>query len=86
MPWKEAAMLELAEGQKQTLSRGEPIRRRDNGQKYIVVRADVYDRFLEKEYDNSPWTSQERYTLAWEAGKHAGWDDREEYDEPAEQV
>ena len=32
-------------------------------------------------YDDSPWTAEERDALAWEAGKHAGWDDMGEYDE-----
>jgi hypothetical protein len=34
----------------------------------------------EDEYDDSPWTREELEALAWEAGKHAGWEDMEEND------
>ena len=33
-----------------------------------------------EEYDDSPWTREELQALAWEAGKHAGWEDMDEYD------
>jgi hypothetical protein len=82
---KETAMIELMEQQKQAIGSGEPVRLRENGQEYVLVRADVFDRLVEGEYDDSPWTSEERYGLAWEAGKHAGWEDMDEYDDPAEQ-
>jgi hypothetical protein len=36
------------------------------------------------EYDDSPWTAEERDALAWEAGKHAGWEDMDEYDDDPE--
>jgi hypothetical protein len=36
------------------------------------------------EYDDSPWTRDELQALAWEAGKHAGWEDMDEYDDPPE--
>jgi hypothetical protein len=48
---------------------------------YVLLRADEYERLKEEEYDDSPWTSEERHALAWEAGKHAGWEDMDEYDE-----
>jgi hypothetical protein len=35
----------------------------------------------ESEYDDSPWTQEELEALAWGAGKEAGWEDMEEYDE-----
>ena len=38
----------------------------------------------EDEYDDSPWTREELQALAWEAGKHAGWEDMVEYDDDAE--
>lgn len=78
-------MIELTEQQKQAVSNGEAIRLRENGQEYVIIRADVYDRLVAEEYDDSPWTPEERYALAWEAGKHAGWEDMDEYDEPSEQ-
>lgn len=33
-------------------------------------------------YDDSDWTAEERHALAWEAGRHAGWngDDMAVYD------
>ena len=82
---KETFMIELTEQQKQAVRSGEAVRLRENGQEYVRLRADVYDRLLEDEYDDSPWTPEERYTLAWEAGKHAGWEDMDEYDDPSEQ-
>jgi hypothetical protein len=35
----------------------------------------------EDEYDDSPWTREELEALAWEAGKHLGWEDTDEYDD-----
>ena len=34
------------------------------------------------EYDDSPWTREELELLAWETGKHIGWEAMGEYDEP----
>lgn len=73
-------MIELTEQQKQAVSNGEAIRVRENGQEYILLRADVFDRLVEDEYDDTPWTAEERHTLAWEAGKQAGWEDMDDYD------
>jgi hypothetical protein len=81
---KEAVMIELSEEQKQAISSGEAVRLRDNGQEFVVLRADLYDRLIEEEYDDSPWTPQERDALAWEAGKHAGWEEMDEYDDTPE--
>ena len=36
---------------------------------------------LEEEYDDSPWTREELQCLAWEIGKHASWEEMDEYDE-----
>ena len=47
---------------------------------FVLIRVDEYER-LKEEYDDSPWTSEERHALAWEAGKHAGWDEMDEYDD-----
>lgn len=47
---------------------------------YLLVRKDVYELLSDPDYDDSPWTSEERTALAWEAGKHAGWDEMDEYD------
>jgi hypothetical protein len=50
---------------------------------YVLVRQDLYRRLTgeEEQYDDSPWTAEERDALAWEAGRHAGWDDMDEYDD-----
>ncbi len=58
------------------------VRLKDPGtnREYVLVRADVFDRLLESQYDDSPWTTGEREALAWEAGKHAGWDQMDGYD------
>ncbi len=39
----------------------------------------------EDEYDDSPWTREELQALAWEVGKHVGWEDMDEYDDDPEQ-
>jgi hypothetical protein len=51
---------------------------------FVLLRMDEYQRLKEDEYDDSPWTSEERHALAWEAGKHAGWEEMDEYDDVAE--
>lgn len=51
---------------------------------YVLVRKEIYEQLTSDEYDDSPWTSEERHALAWEAGKHAGWDEMDEYDEDDE--
>jgi hypothetical protein len=51
---------------------------------YVLLRKDLYDQLIGEDYDDSPWTSEERHALAWEAGKHAGWDNMDEYDEDLE--
>jgi len=38
----------------------------------------------DEEYDDSPWTSEELLALAWATGKHAGWEEMDEYDDMPE--
>ena len=52
-------MIELTEEQRKSLQDGEPIRVRDNGQEYVLLRPDVYERLSEGEYDDGPWTAEE---------------------------
>ena len=33
------------------------------------------------DYDDSPWSREELEALAWEAGKEAGWENMDEYDD-----
>ena len=51
---------------------------------FILIRAHEYKRPKEDEYDDSPWTREELQALAWEVGKHAGWEDMDEYDDAPE--
>lgn len=48
---------------------------------FVLIRMDEYERLKESEYDDLPWTRAELEALAWEAGKQAGWDEMDEYDE-----
>ncbi len=82
-------MIELTEQQVQALENPEntPLRVVNPRTKetFVLLRVEEYERLKEEEYDDSPWTSEERHALAWEAGKHAGWEDMDEYDNIAEE-
>jgi hypothetical protein len=76
-------MIELTEQQAQAIAAGtrppvlvDPKTRTC----YVLVRLDQYERLLNKDYDDSPWTEEEMELLAWEAGKQAGWEDMDDYD------
>ena len=81
-------MIELTEQQMQALeSPGDTPPRVVNPrthEAFVLLRVEEYERLKEEEYDDSPWTSEERHALAWEAGKHAGWEDMDEYDDVPE--
>lgn len=81
----ETRMIELTEQQVQTLANPAPTPPRvvnpQTKETFVLLRVDEYERLKEEKYDDSPWTSEERLALAWEAGKHAGWDDMDEYDD-----
>jgi hypothetical protein len=51
---------------------------------FVLLRAEEYDRLKAAEYDDSPWTREELHALAWEAGKEAGWEEMDEYDDVPE--
>jgi hypothetical protein len=53
---------------------------------FVLLRLEEYERLKEDEHDDSPWTREELHTLAWEAGKQAGWEDMDEYDDVTERV
>jgi hypothetical protein len=79
-------MIELTEEQMQALEKSEEtpprIANPRTKETYVLLRADEYKRLKEEEeYDDSPWTREELLALAWEAGKHAGWEDMDEYDD-----
>jgi hypothetical protein len=77
-------MIELTEQQMQAIaaSRETPPVLVDPKAKtpYVLLRQDVYERLIHKEYDDAPWTDEEMELLAWEAGKQAGWEDMDDYD------
>ena len=51
------------------------------GETFILLRVYEYQRLKLDEYDDSSWTREELQALAWEAGKQAGWEDMDEYDD-----
>jgi len=82
-------MIELTEQQMEavetdTLTPSRIINPRTN-ETFVPLPIDEYERLKESEYDDSPWTREELETLAWEAGKLAGWEDMDEYDAMPEQ-
>jgi len=85
---KEAAMIELTEQQLQALENPEATPPRivnpRTKETFVLLRLDEYERLKEDEYDDSPWTKEELQALAWEAGKQAGWEDMDEYDDAPE--
>jgi hypothetical protein len=77
-------MIELTEQQIQALENtgATPLRLVNprTRETFVLLRVEEYERLTEEEYDDSPWTPEELQALAWEAGKHAGWEDMDEYD------
>ena len=82
-------MIELTEEQLRALEKPEttPPRVVDprTRKTFVLLPVEEYERLKEDEYDDSPWTSEERHALAWEAGKHAGWEEMDEYDDIPDQ-
>ncbi len=81
-------MIELTEQQMQALESPGPTPPRlvspRTKETFVLIRVDEYERLTEDEYDDSPWTREELEALAWEAGKHAGWEDTNEYEDVPE--
>ena len=84
---KEAAMIELTDQQVLALENPEATPPRlvnpRTKETFVLLRVDEYER-LTAGYDDSPWTREELHALAWEAGKHIGWEDMDEYDDAPE--
>jgi PHD/YefM family antitoxin component YafN of YafNO toxin-antitoxin module len=78
-------MIELTEEQLQALEHADATPPRlvnpRTKEAFVLLRVAEYDRMKEEAYDDSPWTKEELHALAWEAGKQAGWDDMDEYDD-----
>jgi hypothetical protein len=89
IPEKESAMIELTEQQMRAIEapHAAPVQLTDPTTKetFVLLRSDEYKRLVEEGYDDSHWTSEERHTLAWEAGARAGWDKTDDYDNIPEQ-
>ena len=80
-------MIELTDQQVQALENPEATQPRlvnpRTKEMFVLLRVEEYER-LTAEYDDSPWTREELQPLAWEAGKHIGREDLDEYDDAPE--
>jgi alpha-D-ribose 1-methylphosphonate 5-phosphate C-P lyase len=78
-------MIELTEQQVDALEKTKPTPLRlvnpRTKETYVLLPVGEYERLKEDEYDDTPWTKEELQALAWEAGRHAGWEDMDEYDD-----
>ena len=78
-------MIELTEQQAQALEHPDSVPLRvvnpRTKESFVLLRVDEYERLKESEYDDSPWTRSELEAAAWEAGKQAGWESMDEYDD-----
>jgi hypothetical protein len=81
-------MIELTEQQVEALENSEATLPRlvnpRTKEMFVLLRVDEHERLKEDDYDDSPWTRDELQALAWEAGRHAGWEDMDEYDDGPE--
>ena len=81
-------MIELTEQQMQAFENPEAIPPRivnpRTKETFVLLSVEEYERLRESEYDDSPLTREELHSLAWEAGKHLGWEDMDEYDDAPE--
>lgn len=76
---KEVAMIELTEQQRQELKRtpGNEARfaDRETGKEYVILPAEVFERWKRLLYDDGDWTPEEQLRLLAESGQRAGWGD-----------
>jgi hypothetical protein len=75
-------IVNLTKEQLQALRNGKPVRLSEEGTDLVVVRADVFERIQDLQYDDSPWTDEEMDLLAAEDAEALGWDGMERYQEP----
>ena len=52
-------MIELTQEQRKSLQDGEAVHIRENGQEYVLLLPNVYERLSQGEYDDGPWTPEE---------------------------
>ena len=72
MQEKEATMIELTEQQVQALAAAETppvVVDPKTKTRYVLLRQETYERLIDPEYDDSPWTDEEMDLLAEEAGE-----------------
>jgi hypothetical protein len=60
-------VIELTEEQRKSVENGNPVRVYENGNEYVVLRPDVYDRLMDRDYDNGHWSADELDRLREEA-------------------
>jgi hypothetical protein len=72
-------MIELTEQQIQALEKIESTPPRLENprtkQMFVLLRVEDYERLVEAEYDDSPWTREELQALAWETAERSGWEE-----------
>jgi hypothetical protein len=78
-------MIELTEQQIEALEHAEATPPRvvnpRTTETFVLLRIDEYDRLMEDEYDDSPWSREELQAMAWDVAERTGWD---EYDDVPE--
>ena len=74
-------MIQLTLEQREELRRanGHEVRASDPdiNQEYVIVRAEVYQRFKNLLVEDADWTPEEQLRLLADSGQRAGWDDPE---------
>jgi hypothetical protein len=82
---EEALVIELTEQQMKALEDSEASPPRivnpRTKETFVLLSVAGYERLRDQEYDDSPWTRDELQALDWEAGKHIGWEELDEYDD-----
>jgi hypothetical protein len=75
--------MNLTKEQFDQAKRGQAVEIAENGDEFVLIRKDIYERVKTILYDDSELSDDEATQLAWEAGKAIGWDTPEmaEYDE-----
>lgn len=60
-------MIELTDEQRASIQTGKAVRVRENGEEYVLMRTDVYDRLADEAYDDGSWSPEEIDLLREEA-------------------
>ncbi len=63
-------MIEITEEQRRHIQDGEPVRVHENGNEYVLLRSDIYDRLAQDHFDAGPWEPEEVDRLREEAVAH----------------